>query len=113
MFFFPGVILRVVGLATLIAIGLMARDHRVASLWRRAMFFSTLAMVPRLGGFDFPLVGPDGWYMEASALASASLLGAVMVQSARALGSGRRLQLGVGIAGAAAALLGSVSYTVM
>jgi hypothetical protein len=105
-----GLIARAVPLAVLIATALIARDgDRVSSLWRRAMLFATVAMVPRLLGNDVLITFTDG-YLAMSALALASLLGGLLVQSARALHSGRRVQLGVGAAGAAAALLGSVNY---
>jgi hypothetical protein len=112
MMYMMDVILRILAIAAVVATALVVRDeNRVGSLWRRAMFLATVAVVPRLTGFEFPLYLGDSWSLSFSALAWASLLAALLIQSARALHSGRPIQLGVGIAGAAAALLGNVSLS--
>src|SRR5689334_2569204 len=111
MFFMPGLSLGLVALAIVIATVLIVKDQdRVASLWRRALLVATIAIVPRLVGNEPPLFITDGAYLGLSAIASASLLAAFLMQSARAVHSGRRVQLGVGIAGAAAALLSGLRY---
>ena len=107
----PEIVACAAAFASVLTLALTARSHgRSGSLWRRAAFVALLANVPRLVGYDRPVLWMDGWFITASALAAAALLSAVLVQATRAVQQPRSIQLGAGVAGAAVALLSSVSF---
>lgn len=102
-------VLHLVFLSTCIVVTLVANGHRrTASLWQRASMLTLISLLPRLGDLGIPVIVGRGFELSQGTISWALLLGAFALQTARAVRSSPRVELGLAITAASVVCWGGL-----